>query len=64
MLPSLEEKKKKLKEIREISKAFDVRKLDEEERNYLKRREKSIQDYKSMLREEEKKLNYQTPYKS
>lgn len=60
----MEEKKKKLKEIREISKAFDVRKLDEEERNYLKRREKSIQDYKSMLREEEKKLNYQTPYKS
>ena len=34
-MPALEEKKKKLKEIRRISHAFDIEQIRDHERNYL-----------------------------
>ncbi len=36
VIPSLEEKKKKLKEIRELNRSFKVKELDEHEHKYIK----------------------------
>lgn len=41
-MPSLEEKKKKLKEIREMSKNFNVEDINNHEKEYIKRREEVL----------------------
>ena len=52
LLPSLEEKKKRLREIREISRGFSTQEIDEHEKQYLKRRHNSSYFKPSRISEE------------
>ena len=60
-MPALEEKKKRLKEIREISKAFNVQELKEHEKEYLEKRNQSFSVHKSRANED---WHYKAPEKT